>query len=222
MLQYQCDARAFDAAMLSILQRFHAATRPCQSLPTRLIAAIAGEPRQRCNAATPTQRFDAKTEQGRHGKTKKGRCCLFRSQETKGQDSSGGTKDGSWEEEWRCCERCDVQQQQQQQQQQEGDEKRNNQTSRLYQYKLLCRWWHNNNRARADSSSKEERSKTVTTTLPRTLEQALRLDDPTVQYVLGIDEAGRGPLAGPVVAAAICFPKNIGISGSDDNPCQRV
>ncbi len=28
------------------------------------------------------------------------------------------------------------------------------------------------------------------------------------QYVAGVDEAGRGPLAGPVVAAAVVFPKN--------------
>ena len=29
-------------------------------------------------------------------------------------------------------------------------------------------------------------------------------------FVAGVDEAGRGPLAGPVVAAAVCFtPKNI-------------
>lgn len=27
------------------------------------------------------------------------------------------------------------------------------------------------------------------------------------QYLIGTDEAGRGPLAGPVVAAAVCFPE---------------
>ena len=36
-------------------------------------------------------------------------------------------------------------------------------------------------------------------------------------YVAGIDEAGRGPLAGPVVAAAVIFPKGTYISGVDDS-----
>ena len=29
-----------------------------------------------------------------------------------------------------------------------------------------------------------------------------------VKYLAGVDEAGRGPLAGPVVAAAVIFNKN--------------
>ena len=35
--------------------------------------------------------------------------------------------------------------------------------------------------------------------------------------VAGVDEAGRGPLAGPVVAAAVCLPKNHTIVGLKDS-----
>lgn len=35
--------------------------------------------------------------------------------------------------------------------------------------------------------------------------------------VAGIDEAGRGPLAGPVVAAAVILPANYSLSGIDDS-----
>ena len=34
--------------------------------------------------------------------------------------------------------------------------------------------------------------------------------------IAGVDEAGRGPLAGPVVAAAVIFPENIILDGIDD------
>ncbi|HXE96549.1 MAG TPA: ribonuclease HII [Dongiaceae bacterium] len=44
-------------------------------------------------------------------------------------------------------------------------------------------------------------------------------------YVAGIDEAGRGPLAGPVIAAAVILPAELLIDGVDDskklNPDKR-
>lgn len=36
-------------------------------------------------------------------------------------------------------------------------------------------------------------------------------------HVAGVDEAGRGPLAGPVVAAAVIFPKEFFLAGVDDS-----
>ena len=38
-----------------------------------------------------------------------------------------------------------------------------------------------------------------------------------LSFVSGIDEAGRGPLAGPVVAAAVILPKDIFIDGVNDS-----
>ena len=38
-----------------------------------------------------------------------------------------------------------------------------------------------------------------------------------VKYLAGVDEAGRGPLAGPVVAAAVIFNKNTYLKGVNDS-----
>lgn len=38
-----------------------------------------------------------------------------------------------------------------------------------------------------------------------------------IKYVAGIDEVGRGPLAGPVVAAAVILPEDFDVVGVDDS-----
>jgi len=38
-----------------------------------------------------------------------------------------------------------------------------------------------------------------------------------IRTIAGIDEAGRGPLAGPVVAAAVVFPEGTLIHGVEDS-----
>ena len=41
--------------------------------------------------------------------------------------------------------------------------------------------------------------------------------DKGIRIICGVDEAGRGPLAGPVCAAAVILPANIDIPGLDDS-----
>lgn len=41
--------------------------------------------------------------------------------------------------------------------------------------------------------------------------------DTGIKVICGVDEAGRGPLAGPVCAAAVILPPNIEISGLNDS-----
>ncbi len=38
-----------------------------------------------------------------------------------------------------------------------------------------------------------------------------------IRFIAGVDEVGRGPLAGPVVAAAVVLPENFNILGIDDS-----
>ena len=37
------------------------------------------------------------------------------------------------------------------------------------------------------------------------------------KYICGVDEAGRGPLAGPVFAAAVILPEDYEIEGVNDS-----
>lgn len=41
--------------------------------------------------------------------------------------------------------------------------------------------------------------------------------DKGIEYLCGIDEAGRGPLAGPVAVAAVIMPKDSKIEGVNDS-----
>ena len=51
--------------------------------------------------------------------------------------------------------------------------------------------------------------------LEYTLEQ--KLIDDGFEYVCGVDEAGRGPLCGPVVAAAVILPSGLYLEGLNDS-----
>ena len=48
-------------------------------------------------------------------------------------------------------------------------------------------------------------------------EDELSLYSDKIQYICGIDEAGRGPLAGPVVVGAVILPKDSFIEGVNDS-----
>ena len=43
-----------------------------------------------------------------------------------------------------------------------------------------------------------------------------------LEHVAGVDEAGRGPLAGPVLAAAVVLPRGLFIDGVDDSKRLRA
>ena len=51
--------------------------------------------------------------------------------------------------------------------------------------------------------------------LDYTFEEQFRNEN--VKIICGVDEAGRGPLAGPVCAAAVILPRGIEIAGLDDS-----
>ena len=49
------------------------------------------------------------------------------------------------------------------------------------------------------------------------LEYEQKYWDQGILHIAGVDEAGRGPLAGPVVAAAVIFPQRVLIEGVNDS-----
>src|SRR5690625_167759 len=54
-------------------------------------------------------------------------------------------------------------------------------------------------------------------TFIKMLQMERRYWDEGLNYVAGVDEAGRGPLAGPVVAAAVILPKDFHLPGINDS-----
>ena len=48
-------------------------------------------------------------------------------------------------------------------------------------------------------------------------EEEKKLYETGIEYICGIDEAGRGPLAGPVVVGAVILPENSFIEGVNDS-----
>jgi ribonuclease HII len=55
------------------------------------------------------------------------------------------------------------------------------------------------------------------TTFSCSLRFERRLYKQGIQQIAGVDEAGRGPLAGPVVAAAVILPRNFRLRGLNDS-----
>ncbi len=72
--------------------------------------------------------------------------------------------------------------------------------------KLLQRW---------EKRQKEIEKQKETFLAMSTYENQLREDG--ILFIAGIDEVGRGPLAGPVVAAAVILPENFYLLGLDDS-----
>jgi ribonuclease HII len=53
--------------------------------------------------------------------------------------------------------------------------------------------------------------------MKKLLEMERALWEQGIEFVAGVDEVGRGPLAGPVIAAAVILPVGLGIRGVDDS-----
>jgi ribonuclease HII len=65
--------------------------------------------------------------------------------------------------------------------------------------------------------TKAGKKRAQTWRMKKLLEMEQALWESGVQFVAGVDEVGRGPLAGPVLAAAVILPVGLGIRGADDS-----
>ncbi|MDF2656168.1 MAG: ribonuclease [Bacillota bacterium] len=67
------------------------------------------------------------------------------------------------------------------------------------------------------SMKKEDREKKERDRLAEMMQVEQELYRTGVRYIAGVDEVGRGPLAGPVVAAAVILPDDFSVLGVDDS-----
>ena len=65
--------------------------------------------------------------------------------------------------------------------------------------------------------TKAERQEKLKERLDVMLTHERRLWESGRSYIAGVDEVGRGPLAGPVVAAAVILPRDFDVLGIDDS-----
>lgn len=65
--------------------------------------------------------------------------------------------------------------------------------------------------------TKAGKKRAQTWRLKKLLESERVLWEQGVMHVAGVDEVGRGPLAGPVLAAAVIMPVGVGLRGVDDS-----
>ena len=65
--------------------------------------------------------------------------------------------------------------------------------------------------------TKEERIKRQRERLEEMKKPEALLHARGYRYIAGVDEVGRGPLAGPVVAAAVVLPEDFNVLGVDDS-----
>lgn len=65
--------------------------------------------------------------------------------------------------------------------------------------------------------TKEERQEKLRRRQAELKESENELRKKGYRYIAGVDEAGRGPLAGPVVAAAVVLPEDFDVPGIDDS-----
>ena len=65
--------------------------------------------------------------------------------------------------------------------------------------------------------TKAGRSRAETWRLKKLLRMEQELWEQGVEFIAGVDEVGRGPLAGPVLAAAVIMPRDVTIRGVQDS-----